>query len=446
MTTQKSASTKKRAAARPQFLAKRIEQWPLTRLRPFAGNPRAHGDEQLRLLADSIRAHGFVTPIVVAKSGEIVAGHGRLEAARRIGLPRVPVVVLDHLTDRELRALRVADNRLAELSNWDSVQLVDELHELRELEIDIEQLGFTASDVAELEREIDDLVRDDSASGESAELEDPAPLPEPVPTKRAVSRAGDVWLLGRHRLLVGDSQLDGVIERALGKRRADCVFTDPPYAVYGSSTGVSGAVTDTSIIEPYFRQLLALLQDHTRVFAHVYLCCDWRTAGLIVAAARGSQLEPRNLLVWDKGGGGLGSLWMNQHELVEVFEHLPKTGMLTGSRKKGARTVHRPNVLRYKRVQARKKWHPAEKPLELVREIVQASTVDGELVLDPCAGSGTTAFACEALTGRSAVLVEREPAWCDVALERWRETIGSDAVREGGGTFSEERARRTSGK
>lgn len=405
-------------------------------LLPFAQNAREHTDEQVAQIARSIERFGFTSPILIGRDGYVIAGHGRLLAAKLLELETVPTVRLEHLSEEQARALRLADNRLAELSTWDGDKLAEELRQLGELNVELDGLGWTGEDLERLFGEHVDPEQDEAApAAEDLEAEE-APIDPPLETP--ITRPGDVWRLGNHRVVCGDSLLGESLEVALEGSKAAAIVTDPPYAIYGSSSGVSSSVTDDKITRPFFRGIVELAQRATARFAHVYVFCDWRSAASIFDATKGSHIEPKNLLVWDKGGAGLGSFYANTHELVWLLVHCPKQNTMRSTKSDtGHRSVFHPNVLRAQRPRGEERLHNAAKPVDLLSTLITNSTEAGDLVLDAFGGSGSTLIACE-LTGRRCATIEIEPGTVDVIVRRWQRRTGQIASREADGkTFDQ---------
>jgi DNA modification methylase len=415
-------------------------------LRAFEANARKHSQEQIAELARSIERFGFAAPVLIEADNTVIAGHGRLEAARLLELERVPAIRLDHLTPEQARALRLADNRLAQLSTWDEEQLAAELRTLGELNVELDGLGWsgdelealfadqTGEEVAASDAKADNAERSSAPAAATEDTELPIPDAPETPT----TQAGDVWTLGVHRVVCGDSLQGDAIEVALQGQRAAAIVTDPPYAIYGSSSGVSSSVTDDKIVRPFFRAVAQLAQNATAMFGHVYVFCDWRSWAAIVDASKGTRMEPKNLLVWDKGGAGLGSFYANTHELIGLFVNCPKQNTMRSSKAlTGHRSVFHANILRAQRPRGDERLHNAAKPVELLSTLITNSTDAGDLVLDAFGGSGSTLIACE-VTGRRCATVGVEPATVDIIVKRWQRRTGKAAVRvRDGKTFDE---------
>ena len=389
---------------------------------PYARNSRTHSEAQVSKIAASIREFGFLNPIIVDGDNGIIAGHGRVMAAQKLGLAEVPVIEAAHLTEAQKRAYVIADNRLALDAGWDDAMLKIELQDLDLGGFDLTLTGFDLG-------ELTDLLADPTAG-----LTDEDAVPE-VPAI-PLTVAGDVWLLGRHRLMCGDSTSIDAVERLMDGRKADMVFTDPPYALFGNSTGVAG-ITDDNMVRSFFRDIMVNLKVTAKPYAHLYMCCDWHSAFSLEAVARSIELKAKNLCIWDKGDGGVGAMYQQCYEMVWFFDNSPTVKTTMGKAKAGVRTVQgKPNIWRVKR-HMKDRVHNAQKPVDLVRIPMGASSDAGDLVLDLFGGSGTTLIAseCEARTSR---LMELDPKYCDVIVKRWQDYTGQAATLEATGqTFAE---------
>ena len=378
-------------------MAKRIELWPVDRLRPYERNARTHSAEQVAQIAASIVEFGFTNPILVDSSDGIIAGHGRLSAAQELGLKTVPVVVLDHLSERQRKAYILADNQLALNAGWDTDLLRDELQDLAAQDFDLTLIGFSDDELADLLPEIEELPPEDA---------DADAVPEPPADP--ISKLGDVWLLGKHRVMCGDSTSLTEVERLMDGKKADMVFTDPPYGFnYTKKSDGASIANDGSEFEQVIADALSLVQVDT-----AYVCGDVKTAGAFLRAT--SCLgEPKNCIVWVKPIQHRMHRYEPCHELIWFWGD-------NGSPFYGA------NVFEAKR--EIQKFHPTVKPVELV-EYCLGSHKDKKVVLDLFGGSGSTLIACEK-TGRQARLMELDPRYCDVIVKRWQQFTGKTATLE----------------
>lgn len=418
----------------------------IAELAPRARNPRTHSFKQIQQIARSIRRFGFMNPVLIDSRDGIIAGHGRVEGAKLAGLTHVPVMRVDHLSETEIRAYVIADNKLAENAGWDAELLALELNELS-LEVDLD-LGITGFETAE----VDVLLMD------SEEDEDPA-VPRINRTEQAVSRLGDLWEIGPHRLLCGDALSPAAYERLLGQERARCVFSDPPYNVriagHVSGKGrvhhdefvmASGEMSPdefTRFLETAFQNCAAYSMDGS---LH-YHCMDWRHMAEILAAGRKAYSDLKNLCVWTKNNAGMGSLYRSQHELVFVYKkgNAPHTNNV----QLGRHGRNRSNVWSYAGLSAfganrdtDLAAHPTVKPLAMVADVILDATNRGDIVLVSFAGSGTSLLAAHK-TARLGRGIELDPHYVDQALMRLQAAYGLTARHIGTAkTFQEVTAQR----
>ncbi|WP_137703353.1 site-specific DNA-methyltransferase, partial [Marimonas lutisalis] len=389
-------------------------------------------------LKASVARFGFVTPILVDAQMGIIAGHGRLEAAKALGLTAVPTVVADHLSDAEVRALRIADNKLAELSNWNEEALQIEFADLMDMSLDCDlgfDLNITGFELPEI-----DIIIDGAGDAE----EEPETVEEPDPAKPAITRPSDLWILGDHRLLCGDALEPENYACVLDGDTPGMVFTDPPYNVPVQGHVRSGnagahrefAMASGEMTEAEFRKfldkILTLLVEAMPAGGIVDVCMDWRHVEYLIGAGKGSGLELINLCVWNKSNGGMGSLYRSKHELICIFKkpgapHINNVEL-------GKHGRNRTNVWDYAGVNSFGKGraadlvdHPTVKPTALVADAIMDVTRRGDVVLDVFGGSGATLLAAEK-TGRWARLIELDPLYVDVAIRRWQEMTGEAAV------------------
>ena len=404
------------------WLADRIEHWPIDKLLPYVRNARQHSDEQIAQIAASIAEFGFVNPILTGADGVLVAGHGRLAAARKLGLATVPVVVLDHLTPTQRRALVLADNRLAELATWDDALLRIELEALQDDGFDLDLTGFDADALAE-------LLADEEPQIEGRTEDDAIPeMPE-----EPVSRPGDVWRLGPHRLVCGDATTAEAYARLFPDgERADMVFTDPPYNVnYANSAkdklrGKHRPILNDALGEGFYDFLfdaLALIMAHTR--GAIYVAMSSSELDTLQAAFRAAGGHWSTFIIWAKNTFTLGrSDYQRQYEPILYGWPEGATRHWCGDRDQG-------DVWQIKKP-AKNDLHPTMKPVDLVERAIRNSSRPGDVVLDPFGGSGTTLIAAEK-AGRVARLIELDPKYADVIVRRWQDWTGQQATREADG-------------
>lgn len=412
-----------------------IEERPITALRPYGGNARTHSKRQIKQIVDSIKRSGFTNPVLIADDDTIVAGHGRVVAAKQLGMPHVPTVRLSHLTPTERRAYVIADNKLALNAGWDQELLATELQALVDIDFEVELTGFSLAEI--------DLVLDAAAEREVPGRQGPADEIPPLPAT-VVSQREDLWQCGRHRLLCGDARAPGDYEALLEGERADLVFTDPPYnvAIDGHVCGLGRvrhrefAMGTGEMSEDDFTGFLATTLGNAarscRDGAIAFVCMDWRHMGELLAAGNQAFTELKNLCVWNKTNGGMGTFYRSKHELIFVFKvgdapHVNTFGL-------GDTGRYRTNVWDYAGINSFGKnrdndlaMHPTVKPTALVADAIKDCSKRGDIVLDAFGGSGTTLIAAEQ-TGRKARLLEFDPAYCDVIVRRWEQLTGKSAV------------------
>ncbi len=404
------------------WLADRIEHWSLDKLLPYVRNARLHSDEQVAQIAASIAEFGFVNPCLVGADGVLVAGHGRLAAARKLGLTTVPVVVLDHLTPTQRRALVLADNRLAELATWDDALLRVELEALQDEGFDLDLTGFDADALA-------DLLAGEEPEHEGQTEDDAVPdVPE-----EPVSQPGDVWLLGPHRLVCGDATTAEAFALLLPDgERADMVFTDPPYNVnYANSAkdklrGKHRPILNDALGEGFYDFLydaLALINAHTR--GAIYVAMSSSELDTLQAAFRAVGGHWSTFIIWAKNTFTLGRAdYQRQYEPILY-------GWPEGAERHWCGDRDQGDVWQIRKPQ-KNDLHPTMKPVELVERAIRNSSRPGDMVLDPFGGSGTTLIAAEK-AGRVARLIELDPKYTDVIVRRWQDWTGKQATREADG-------------
>ena len=427
------------SAGRPEGLRDLEVRWqPVATLRPRERNPRTHSRKQIRQIAESIQTFGFTNPVLVDEAGNIIAGHGRVEAARLLGMETLPTIRLADMSEAQVRAYVIADNKLAENAGWDPNLLAIELQYIQELDIDFD-LPLTGFEAAEV-----DLLLESLGPGES----DPAAdtLSETDPASPPVSRPGDLWLLGLHRLLCGDATEETSYRRLMGGKKVQMVFTDPPYNVpiHGHVSGLGSIrheefpMASGEMSEAEFTTFLRTVLGHLAVFSadgsiH-YICMDWRHLYELLTAGRAVYSELKNLCVWNKDNGGMGSFYRSKHELVLVFKN--GTAPHLNHFELGQHGRYRTNVWDYPGVNSLHAGrletlalHPTVKPVALVADAIKDCSKRRGIVLDPFAGSGTVFIAAQKTT-RRAYAMELDPRYVDTAVRRWEAYTGETAVHD----------------
>src|SRR6266508_3092444 len=413
-----------------------LETMPISELKPYPRNARIHYKKQIKQIARSIERFGFTNPVLISDGNEIIAGHGRVEAAKLLGHTTVPTVRLSHLGPAERRAYILADNNLAQNASWDRDLLAIELQGLIDLDFEVELTGFSLAEI--------DLILEDAQ--ESATTGPVGSEDEPPALQfRAVTRPGEVLRLGRHRLICGDSRDQAVMDRLMVDERADLVFTDPPYNVPidGHVTGhgrvrhrefaMAAGEMSSQAFTAFLKQTLGNAASAARDGAIAFVCMDWRHMEELLAAGRQVFSGLKNLCVWNKTNGGMGTFYRSKHELVFVFKI--GTAPHTNTFGLGDTGRYRTNVWDYAGVNTfgtdradELAMHPTVKPVALVADAIKDCSRRSEVVLDPFGGSGSTLIAAEK-TGRYARLIEFDPLYCDQIIRRFEKLTGKAAIQ-----------------
>lgn len=399
----------------------RVQIWTIDRLLPYIRNARTHTDAQVAQVAASIREFGWTNPLLVAADGVIIAGHARLAAARKLRMTEVPVIVLDHLSEAQRRALVLADNRLALDAGWDEEMLRVELASLQEDGFDLEVVGFT-------DEELQNLLRDPEESNVGLTDEDAVP-DEP---ERAITVAGDLWILDDHKLLCGDATSMGAIQTVLAGGLADMVFTDPPYSVsYTGKTARKLTIQNDNLgagFYDFLREACANVLAVTK--GAIYICMSSSELHTLFRAFTDAGGHWSTFVIWAKHHFTLGrSDYQRQYEPLLYGWRNGTDHFWCGARDQG-------DIWFIKRPMANLE-HPTMKPVELVERALRNSSKTRDTILDVFGGSGTTLIACEK-SGRQARLIELEPKYCDVIIRRWQEFTGREAKLESDGkSYSE---------
>jgi DNA modification methylase len=429
----------KKCAARSLTITLR----PIASLRFNPSNPRLHSPRHIRQIARSIGAFGFNVPILVDSDLKIIAGHGRALAAKELGLEEVPTVCLDHLTDAQVRAFTIADNRLNEISTWDDKLLAQQLKALSLLELDF-TLEATGFDMGEIDFRIESAAHVEN--GDSADAIPPSPAGPPI------CRLGDLWLLGRHRLYCGSALDTGAFSCLMNGEKAAMIFTDPPYNVPidGHASGL-GAVRhrefamasgemDSQQFTNFLARAFSFLAHHCVDGAIHFICMDWRHSVEILSAGGNVYSELKNICVWVKHNAGMGSQYRSQHEFVFVFKN--GNAQHRNNIELGRFGRHRSNVWSYPGINSFGRsgeegnllaMHPTVKPVALVADAILDSSGRGDLVLDSFLGSGTTLIAAER-TGRRCYGLEIDPHYVDTIVRRWQAYTGDTAIHAATGS------------
>ncbi len=412
-------------------------------LKPYPNNAKKHPPKQVEQIAGSMKQFGVISPLIIDSSLEIIAGHGRYEAAKLLGLKKLPVILIDHLSEAEKKAYRLADNQLTLNTGYDDGLLQIEITELiaMDLDFDLEIIGF---ETAELDIIIDgnNIIENDPADN----------IPTVDENNPTVTQSGDVWIMGEHRLICADSLNEQSYKVLLLSETAHMVFTDPPYnvSVKGHVCGngkiqhdefamASGEMSEAEFIK-FLITFITLIIQHSRDGSMHYICMDWRHIFELLSAGRAHYTDLKNICVWNKDNGGMGSFYRSKHELVAVFKNGSKPHLNTIELGKHGR--YRTNVWDYRGVngfggQSDLAMHPTVKPVAMIVDAIKDCTRRNHIVLDPFAGSGSTLIACEK-SGCQARCIELESKYCDVIVRRWQKLTGLNAMHaDTGKTFNE---------
>jgi len=422
----------------------------IAKLVPFCHNARTHSKHQIRQIADSIKAFGFTNPVLIDERNIIIAGHGRVAAAGLLGLDSVPTIRLEHLSQEQIRAYVLADNKLAENAGWDKSILAIELQHLV-LSEEILDVTLTGFEVAEIDLIIQSTIETAEEQGESEISVPPIPGAQP----------GDLWLLGNHKILCGNSLEQSSFSTLLADKRADLVFSDPPFNVridgHVSGNGqvrhrefemASGEMTETEFVA-FLSTSLGLMSKYSAAGGIHYICMDWRHQLELLQAGKSVYDDLLNVCVWVKNKGGMGSFYRSQHELVFVYRN--RGGKHRNNIQLGKYGRNRTNVWEYPSASTFSKTgeegnllalHPTVKPVAMVADAILDCSKRGDIVLDAFLGSGTTLIAAERI-GRTCYGIEMDPRYVDVAIHRWQRVSGESAIHaETGNSYSDIAAER----
>jgi DNA modification methylase len=431
--------------AKPILRDLKVKFVPISRPKPYGWNARTHSSTDIAELAMSVTTFGWTNPIVVDGNDIVIAGHARLAAAKLLRLKRIPVIQIEDMSEAQVRAYRLADNKLAAKAGWDNGLLKVELTELIELAPEFEIASATGFSMGEI-----DLIM--GAAAKTENVADVADESDSIGSP--VSKRGDFWKVGPHGLLCGDALDRSDHERLMDGQKAELVVSDPPYNVniagnvsglgrrkhreFIMGSGEMNAVQYIEFLSGAFKQMAESSVSGTLI----YLFADWRHLGETLAAGKNVFSELKNICVWDKSSGGMGSLYRSQHELVFVFKngkarHINNVAL-------GSYGRNRTNVWRYGGLNSfgagrdeALDAHPTVKPVAMIADAILDASNRRGIVLDPFAGSGTILIAAER-TGRHARAIELDPLYVDVALRRYRRVVGTEPIHVAtGATFSE---------
>lgn len=425
-----------------------VEQLDLNLLKPYKNNPKIHNNKQVQQIVNSISEFNFTNPILVDESNVIIAGHGRLLAAKKLAIKEIPVIRLLHLSETQKKAYRIADNKLTENGQWDYDLLKLEFTELEKLELDF-TLDITGFDIADI-----DVILDNSLSDKEVKLDEKANAIPFIPVDEIISKEGDIWQLGKHKIICGNALDKNTYTILFENKKADMIFTDPPYNVkidghvcgLGKVKHKEFAMASGEMNSDEFQTFLinsfSLLKDFSTDGSLHYICMDWRHLKEIINAGNNVYDGFKNLCVWNKDNGGMGSLYRSKHELIFIF----KNGIRSHKNniELGSHGRYRTNVWDYPGVNSfggdkdKFKMHPTIKPVEMVKDAILDVTNRNQIVLDTFLGSGTTLIAAEKC-GRICYGIELEPLYIDTTIRRWQDITGKSAININTGKSYRER-------
>jgi DNA modification methylase len=429
---------------------------------PNTRNSRTHSKKQVKQLAESIMEFGFNNPVLIDSNKTIIAGHGRVMAAKKLGLESVPTISVEHLSPEQIRAYMIADNQLGLNSEWDMELLSKEIADLSNLnmDFDLEVTGFETAEIDKFIADADRFVNEefDKVEQDSSLSTEDNIVPKFSDEYTPVSIEGDIWFLGKHKIICADSRAEeSYAQLFLGGQLAQAIFTDPPYNVpidghvcgKGSNKHNEFAMAAGEMTAPEFTEFLATVFKNQVKFSTNgsinFVCMDWRHLGELLSAAEGVFTEYKNLCVWNKNNAGMGTFYRSKHELVGVFKS--GTAPHINNFELGQNGRYRTNIWNYRGVNSfgadrdESKLHPTVKPVELIADAILDCSTRDSIVLDPFLGSGSTLIAAEK-TGRICYGIELDRIYIDTIINRWQDYTGQTAIHSSGASFEDIKSER----
>ena len=414
-----------------------IEYMNMLDIIPYKSNPRIHKNKQIKQIVDSISEFKFNNPILVDENNEVLAGHGRLLAAKNLNMSQIPIIKLSHLSNAQKQAYRIADNKLTENGEWDIDLLKIEFENLNNLELDF-NLDITGFDTANI-----DIMLDNTLLDKEVKLDEKANNIPFISENEIISKQGDIWQLGKHKIICGNSLDKSTYDLLFEDKKANMVFTDPPYNVrvdghvcgLGKVKHKEFSMASGEMSEEEFQDFLVkaftLMKEFSKDGSLHYICMDWRRIKEIINAGSSIYDDFKNLCIWNKDNGGMGSLYRSKHELVFIFKKGNRSHK--NNVELGSHGRYRTNVWDYPGVNSfggdkdKLKFHPTVKPVEMVKDAILDVTGRNDIVLDTFLGSGTTLIASEK-AGRICYGIELEPLYIDTTIRRWQNLTGNSAI------------------
>lgn len=415
------------------MLQLKIKNIDIEEIKEYKNNPKIHDKHQVYKIVDSINQFGFNNPILVDENHEIIAGHGRFEAIKLLGYKKVPTIVLKHLSEEEKKAYRIADNKLTEIGKWDFDLLSVEFKDLSKLDLDFD-IDITGFETGEI-----DLIINDTHKATSLK-EDNIPNTKEV---KEICKKGDIWQLGKHYLICDDALNPYVYEKLMKSKKANMVLTDPPYNVKVKNIGSLGKIKHKEFamasgemsseeFKKFLEQIMSNLKNNSENGALHYIFMDWKHSKEIILAADGIYDELKNICIWNKTNGGMGSFYRSKHEMCFIYKSGKERHI--NNIELGRYGRYRTNVWDYQGVNCfgsekdNLQYHPTVKPVAMLKDAILDVTKRNQIVLDAFLGSGSTLIACEQI-GRICYGIELEEMYCNVAIHRWEELTNNKAVK-----------------
>lgn len=378
----------------------------INELIPYVNNSRTHSEEQIKQICASINEYGWTNPVLIDEKGMIIAGHGRVEAGKRLKIKEIPCVVLENLTENQKKAYIIADNKMALNAGWDEELLRLELDNLKELDFDLELTGFS-------EEELDNLFEDDEEEKEIIEDDFEEETPEEPKAKY-----GDIYQLGKHRLMCGDSTKEEDVQKLMNGIKADMVFTDPPYGYkYQSNSRTKSDKFEILINDDKILDFMKPLKNANDGF--VFVCTTWKVLDKWLPLFK-KYYNLTNMIIWNKGGGGMGDLKHTFSTDYEIILCSNNSKEITGKRIGSVWDIPKDDANSY--------IHATQKPINVSATAIESTTKEDDVVLDVFGGSGSTLIACEQLN-RNCYMMELDPKYVDVIINRWEKFTGEKTIK-----------------